>query len=237
MPLPYHFAKSKLLSEVWLPLSQRGGEQLFPARKKHKKMRLFTLTDMEYQEIRNFEDNKLTKREDVVAWTYSQQQAYRLDTELGRSKVICEGRLDDVATLEGHSIVESFPCHILNIDFSSQNPSLNSKGRIEKELRGGQLLIRLLNSLELKGFVLFYTTIFDQTSLNVADLPFPVIPPLDVPNPADDLVKKTKFVQDILSSVIQNNNFSIVDAIHIGLDIDNSNDKVFSFGILASRSN
>lgn len=237
MPLPYHFAKSKMLSEMWLPLSQIGGEHLFPARKKHKRMRLFTLTDMEYQEIRALEDNKLTKREDVVAWTYSQQQAYRLDTELGRSKVICEGRLDDVVTIEGHSIIENFPCHILNIDFSSQNPSLNSRCRIEKELRGGQLLIRLLNSLELKGFVLFYTTIFDQTGLNVADLPFPVVPPLNVPNPADDVAKKAKFVQDILSSVIQYNNFSIVDARHIVLDIDNSNDKVFSLGILASRSN
>lgn len=237
MPHQFHLAKSKLLGELWLPLTQKVGEQLFPARKKHKKMRLFTLTDMEYQEINLFEDNKLIKREDIVAWTYSQQQAYRLDTELGRSKVICEGRLDDVATIEGHSIVESFPCHILNIDFSSQKPSLNSRCRIERELRGGQLLIRLLNSLELKGFVLFYTTIFDQTSLNVADLPFPVVPPLDVPNPADDVAKKAKFVQDILSSVIQSNNFSIIDVKHIVLDIDNSNDKVFSLGILASRRN
>ncbi len=168
-PLFYH-AKTKLLGDLWLPLAQKGGEQLFPARKNHKKMRLFTLTDMEYQEIKTFENNRLIKREDVVAWTYSQQQAYRLDTELGRSKVICEGRLDDVTDVEGHSILEYFPCHILNVDFSSQNPSLNIKGRIEKELRGGQLLIALSNRLEVKGFIVFYTTIFDQANLNIADI-------------------------------------------------------------------
>jgi hypothetical protein len=192
---------------------------------------------MEYQEIKTFEENQLTKREDVVAWTYSQLQGYRLDTELGRSKVICEGRLDDVTNVEGHSISESFPCHILNIDFSSQSPSLNIKGRIEKELRGGQLLIGLLNHFELKGFILFYTTIFDQASLNLADVPFPVILPLGMPNLADDVTKKADFVQGILSSVVQINNYSILEARCIILDIDNHTDKVFSIGILALRNN
>jgi hypothetical protein len=236
MQLPFHYAKAKLLAELWLPLAQRGGEQLFPARKKHKKMRLFTLTDMEYQEIKTFEENQLTKREDVVAWTYSQLQAYRLDTELGTSKVICEGRFDDVISVAGHPVSESFLCHILNLDFSSQSPSLNIKGRIEKELRVGRLLIELLDSLEHKGFVLFYTTIMDKTSLNVADVLFPVILPLGMPNPANDITEKVDFVQGILLSIVENNNYSVVEAHRIIIDIENSSDKIFSIGILVLRN-
>ncbi len=237
MPSPFQHVKSKLLSELWLPLAQRGGEQLFPARKKHKKMRLFTLTDMEYQEIKAFEDNKLTKREDVVAWTYSQQQAYRLETELGRSKVICEGRLDDVINVEGHEVSESFPCEMLNLDFLSQSPSINSNSRVEKELRGGQILVGLLSKLELKGFILLYTTILGQGNLAVANLSFPVSLPLDIPNPADDINKKIDFVKGIYSSIVQNNKYSLVEATHVILDIDNSTDKIFSLGILALRNN
>ncbi len=237
MPSPFQLVKTKLLSELWLPLAQRGGEQLFPARKKHKKMRLFTLTDMEYQEIKTFEDQKLTRREDVVAWTYSQQQAYRLETELGRSKVICEGRLDDVISIEGHVISENFPCEMLNLDFLSQSPSMNSNGRVEKELRGGQILVGLLSKLELKGFILLYTTILDQNSLTVPNLLFPTILPLGMPNPADDINKKVDFVKGIYSSIVQNNNYSIVEATHVILDVDNSMDKIFSLGILAVRNN
>lgn len=237
MPSQFHHIKSGLLNELWLPLAQRGGEQLFPARKNHKKMRLFTLTDIEYQEIKTFEDNKLTKREDVVAWTYSQQQAYRLETELGRSKVICEGRLDDLISIEGHVISESFPCEMLNLDFLSQSPSINSNGRVEKELRGGQILVGLLSKLELKGFILLYTTILDQNSLTVPNLLFPAILPLGMPNPADDINKKVDFVKGIYSSIVQNNNYSIVEATHVILDVDNSMDKIFSLGILAVRNN
>lgn len=237
MPLPFQPEKTKLLSELWLPLAQRGGEKLFPARKKHKKMRLFTLTDMEYQEIKTFEDQKLTKREDVVAWTYSQQQAYRLETELGRSKVICEGRLDDVISVEAHIISESFPCEMLNLDFLSQSPSMNSNGRVEKELRGGQILVGLLSKLEQKGFILLYTTILDQSNLAVANLSFPATLPLDMPNPADDMNKKIDFVKGIYSSIVQTNNYSLAEAPHIVLDIDNSMDKIISLGILALRNN
>jgi hypothetical protein len=237
MPSPFQHVKSKLLNELWLPLAQRGGAQLFPARKKHKKMRLFTLTDIEHQEIKAFEENKLTKREDVVAWTYSQQQAYRLETELGRSKVICEGRLDDVINVDGHMVSESFPCEMLNLDFLSQSPSRNSNGRVEKELRGGQILVGLLKKFEQKGFILFYTTILDESNLTVTNLSFLASLPLGMPNPADDINKKVDFVKEIYSSILQNNNYSLVEATHVILDVDNSTDKIFSLGVLAVRNN
>lgn len=237
MPAPLHHVKAKVLDELWLPLVQKGGEIFFPTRRNHKKMRLFTLTDMEYQEIKVFESNKLTKREDVVAWTYSQQQAYRLDTELGRSKVICEGRLDDVTDVNGHSVSEYFPCHILNIDFCSQRPSLNTKGRIERELRGGKLLVGLLNDLALKGFVMLYTTIFDQIDLSVVDVPFAVPIQLDMPGLANTGAQKASFVQHILSSIVQTNNYSVVEVKNIIVDVDGHADQVFSVGILALRNN
>ena len=151
-----------------------GSELLFPQRKKHKKLRMFTLTDIEYQEIRTFEENQITKREDVVAWTHSQLQGYRLDTELGRSKVICDGRFDDIVNTNEDTFSENFPCQLLNIDFLSQSPTLNTKGRVEKELRSGKLLVDLLGNQGTKGLILFYTTIFDQPNLVVADMPFTI---------------------------------------------------------------
>jgi hypothetical protein len=110
MPSPYSEAKISLLGEIWLPLALKGGEHFFPLRKKNKGMKLFTLTDMNYQEVKVFEENRLTKREHVVAWTYSQQQVYRLEAELGRSKILCEGRLDDAIGVDSQTIYENFPC-------------------------------------------------------------------------------------------------------------------------------
>lgn len=238
MPSPYHHAKSKLIGELWLPLAQDGGDLLFPSRKKHKRMRLFTLTDLNYHEIKIFEDKKLTKREDVVAWTYSQQQAYRLETELGRSKIICEGRLDDGIGEDGRAVSDVFPCEILNLDFLSQNPTINSNGRIERELCSAQVLVKLLGQLNSKGLILFYTTILNGCNLEINNLKFSFPLTLEgIPNFADNLDKKIGFISGTFSSVVRNYNFSLVNMNHATLDIENSPNKIFSLGILAYRSN
>ena len=95
MPPSIDDVKASLVENLWLPLSQRGGGRLYPRLRKNKKMKLFTLTDIKFQEVLALEDNKLIKREDVVVWTHSFQQAFRLETGLGRNKkVLCEGRLE-----------------------------------------------------------------------------------------------------------------------------------------------
>ena len=85
MPSPFQLVKAKFLSELWLPLAKSGGDHLFPLKRKHKGMKLLTLTEMDCQEVNLFEENKLTRKEDVVAWNHSYHEALRLETELGRS--------------------------------------------------------------------------------------------------------------------------------------------------------
>lgn len=237
MPSTYSEAKTSLLNELWLPLAQKGGEHLFPLRKKNKGMRLFTLTDMDYQEVKAFEEKKLTKREYVVAWTHSQQQVYRLEPELGRSKILCEGRLDDAIGIDSQSISESFPCELLNLDFMSQNPVINTIGRIEKELRVEHVLVSLLNKLESKGFVLFYTTMLDQIELDSASLAFPAALHLGLDNPVGVLAQKIEFIKNISDSILENNNYIAIEWSQCVVDVKNVADKIFSFGILASRKN
>lgn len=235
MPSPVRDVKALLVNDLWLPLVRRGGDQLFPQRRNHKRMKLFTLTDMNYQEVKAFEDNKLTKREDVVAWNHSHLQVYRLETELGRSKVICEGRFDDVINIESQAISDDLPCDILNLDFFSQIP-INSDGRIEREINGENILITLLSNLQIKGFILLYTTLLDQVNLSVASLSFPLISPPDFPNPVSNIDDKVKFIRCAINSILCKNNYLVTESSELLIDLDNSADKVFSIGFVSSRS-
>lgn len=237
MPSPYSEAKTSLLGEMWLPLAQKGGEHLYPLRKKNKGMRLFTLTDMDYQEVKVLEEKKLTKREHIVAWTNSQQQVYRLEAELGRSVILCEGRLDDAIVLDSQAVSENFPCELLNLDFLSQNPVINTIGRIEKELRVAHVLVGLLNKAELRGFVLFYTTALDQVDIDSTSLAFPVTLPLGFVSPADIIDKKIEFIKNISESIVHSNNYVIIESNQLIVDMKDTTDKIFSYGILVSRKN
>jgi len=234
MPSPICDVKTSLVNDLWLPLAKKGGDQLFPLRRKHKKMKLFTLTDMNYQEVKAFEDNKLTKREDLVAWNHSHQQAYRLETELGRSKVICEGRFDDAIIIESQVISDDLPCDILNLDYFSQIP-INSDGRIEREINAENVLVSLLSNLQIKGFVLLYTTLLDQVNLSLAILSFPLISPPNLPNPICNIDDKVEFIRFTINSILRNNNYLVTESNRMLLDLDNSTDKVFSIGFVSLR--
>ena len=233
MPLSPHEIKALIANDLWLPLARKGGDQLFPQKRKHKGMKLLTLTDMDYQEIELFEENKLIRRESVVAWTPSYLQQLRLEADLGPSKVLSIGRFDDVIIDSGQEIFEALPCDLLNMDFFSQKPS-NSNGRIEKEVNCENIIVRRSNELRLKGFVLFHTTLVDQTDLNITNLTFPFSVLQEFANPACSLEDKMKFIRNALDSIMQNNNYVIVESAEKLIDLGGG-DKLFSVGLISMR--
>jgi len=229
--------KTLLVNDLWLPLVKDGGDQLLPRLRKHKKMKLFTLTNMNYQEIRVFEENKLTKREDVIAWNHSQHQALRLETELGRSKILCEGRFDDAVNDESQLLLAHSPYHILNLDFSSQEPINISTGRIEREINAGNVFVNLLNNHQTNGFVLLYTTLLDQVDLNSNALTFPLSMLHTFSNPACNVDDKVEFIRCAVLSMLHNNNYTVNHSSELLVDTRNNTIKAFSIGFVSPRSN
>jgi hypothetical protein len=235
MPPSLDDVKTSLLNELWLPLAIRGSHQIFPHRKNHKKMKLFTLTAMHHQEVEAFEDSKLTKREDVVAWHHSYQQSLRLETDLGPSKVLHEGRFDDAIISDGSEISKDLLCDILNLDFLSQQPIVCAIGRIEREINGEAILIRALSASQGSGFILFYTTLLDKLDLCSDNLSFSFNLPLGFSNPVQSIDNKIEFIRIALNSILRNYRYDVSETKDLTIDFD-SDSKVFSIGFIVSRS-
>lgn len=235
MQFSYQDLKTKLISILWLPLVINGGNQLYPRLRKHKNMNLFSLTDHHIKEIIAFDENKISKRENVIAWNQSHLEAFRLETELGVSEVVCEGKFEDAIIEEGLSITNYLHCDIFNLDFLSQNPN-SVGGRIENEINGTNALIGILDSIDISGFVLLYTTLLDQYELDFESLSFS--PKLDSRflNPLRQISDKVKLINQAVSSSIQDFQFQIVHSNSIVLDIKDSSDKVFSSGWVVERN-
>lgn len=235
MPVPVHEVKALLVRDLWLPLAIRGGDQLFPKRRNHKRMKLFTLTNMNYQEVEEFENCRLIKREYIVAWTHSHLEALRLEADLGKSKVMTEGRFDDEINIDSGVISDRLPFDIINLDYFSQLP-VNDIGRIEKEINGGQILITLMGNHPIKGFVLLFTTQLDQCDLSFNQLSFPIQQPPGLPNPISNMNDKVEFIKHAINSILLLNNYIIVESNELCISIENSPDLVFSIGFVLLRS-
>jgi len=158
--------KDRLIKELWLPKTQDGSNIFFPRLKKNKKMKLLTLTsDTNFQEIVEFEENNLTEKECVVVWTHSHIKKLRLETELSPAKVLGATRYENSTLRSSFAISEHFPFDIINLDFSSQQPDLES-GRIEKEIQSLEKTIQLQRECQRTGFMLIYTTLLNSNELN-----------------------------------------------------------------------
>ncbi len=229
--------KQILVNDLWLPLVKDGGDQLFPRRRIHKNMKLFTLTDMNYEEIKIFEENKLTKRENIIAWNHSYQQTLRLETELGRSVILSEGRLDDALNEDNQTMPENFACDILNLDFTSQKPINGAAGRIENEINCGNILISILNNNQMNGFVLIYTTLLDQFDLNPNNIEFTLNTPNAISNPVSNINDKVELIKIAINTLCQNNSYLISNTSDLLSDTNNQAVKLYSMGIVSARSN
>lgn len=162
--------KDKLLDDLWLPMVHKCGSILFRRTKKNRQMKLLTLTsDRGYQEVTKFEENNLTNKEWVTAWTYSHIKKLRLETEISPARVAGTTRYEDSVSSSSFSISDDFPFHIINLDFSSQDPSVET-GRVEKEIKSFENTLMLQKRKGGSGFVLIYTTVLNSTHLNYGDI-------------------------------------------------------------------
>lgn len=158
--------KTQLLSDLWLPSVRRGGDIFYPQLRKNKKMKLFTLVDdKNFQEIIIFEQNGLTSKELVTVWTYSHIKKLRLETELSPARVFGPTRYEDSISSSSFSLSSHFPFDVINLDFSSQDPEIES-GRVEKEIECLEKTIMLQREQSDKGFVMIYTTLLNTNSLD-----------------------------------------------------------------------
>lgn len=112
----------------------------------------------------------LTTKNDIVVWNYDHIVRVRLesDKDIAPAKVLGTGKYEDSVSVSLPTVLgQYFPFEIINLDFSSQNPPLEN-GRIEKEILSVEYTISHQKARGPKGFVLIYTTIIDDNTLDSA---------------------------------------------------------------------
>jgi len=132
-------------------------------------LKLLTLTAQQnFQEIPKFIGENLTTKNDIVVWNYDHIVRVRLesDKDIAPAKVLGTGKYEDSVSGSLPAVLgQYFPFEIINLDFSSQNPPLEN-GRIEREILSVEHTISHQKARDPKGFVLIYTTIVDDNSLD-----------------------------------------------------------------------
>jgi hypothetical protein len=164
--------KDKLIDELWVPISIRAGDILFPRNKKNKKMKLLTLTsDDNFNEIVQLVDKKITQNRLTVAWNHDFIKKIRLESEGIACKILGPRKYEDSISSSPVEVLVEFPFDIINLDFSSQEPELEN-GRIEKEVLSLENTIKLQKekNQDKKGFLMIYTTILNSKEINCREL-------------------------------------------------------------------
>ena len=85
----------------------------------------------------------------------------------------------------------------MNLDFFSQKPD-RMDGRIEREINAGNVLIKLLNEHQAKGFVLLYTTLLDQVDVSLDGLVFSLSTLQGFSNPTRCMDEKVDFIITVI---------------------------------------
>ena len=162
--------KAKLVENLWIEVAKQAGDIFYPRLRKNKNMRLLTLTtDINFREIIELTDKNLTKKELIVAWTHSHIKKFRLETEIAPAKVLGSKRYEHSISTSSFALGEYFPFDIINLDFFSQEPLVES-GRVEREIQGLEKTIKLQKDNGSKGFALIYTTLLNSNSLNLLSI-------------------------------------------------------------------
>lgn len=162
--------KDQLIDDLWLPVAKEGGTILHPRLRKNKEMKFLTLTDdRNFREIETFVENDLTTRDSTIAWSSSYIKKLRLETELSPARVLGPARYEDSISNVASPLGGCFPFEIVNLDFSSQEPDLES-GRLEREVHCVEETLVLQKSESIEGFVLMYTTMLNSHALNYRNM-------------------------------------------------------------------
>ena len=207
-------------------------------------MKMLTLTDWNFEEIKEFERNKLTKRDLIVAWTQSYQNVWRLEPELGKSTVMGSTRYEDTIVNDTQSISCHFPFDIVNLDFSSQSP-LQTNGRIEKEIQSVEYSIKLQNETGDQGLVLIYTTKIDAISLDPSSVKqasdgvtvhgWPGLSINGVSPNITDYNEKIRFIKGIIEKICRKYNYSSSFRV-LSLNIPGGSERIYSITGLIEKN-
>jgi hypothetical protein len=155
--------KEKMIEELWLPFIYEYSSTFYRKRK-NKKMKIFTLTnDTNHNEINRFIENDLTKKELIVGWTYSILKKIRLEAFTGCTIEGCSRFEESIFSYS--TLLECLPLDIMNLDFSSQDPIFEI-GRIEKEVKSVEFLIKSQNEKQTDKYILIYTTLINSNQID-----------------------------------------------------------------------
>ena len=166
--IPPH--KHVLVDKLWLPTTQKWSTVLRPRVRKNKRLKLLTLTnDASFEEVTKLEEEELTEKVCVVAWTHSHIKKIRLETEIPPAKIIGIARYERCASSPSFIIKDHFPFDLINLDFSSQDPIFET-GRIEDEIRSLEDTIKLQSDSGGNNFILMYTTVLNSNDLDYSNI-------------------------------------------------------------------
>lgn len=155
--------RSQMLQETWMPMTKKVGGIYFPRRKNKDLKVLFLLSDFNLNDYRLYLNENVTKQELIYAWNNDFLKCFRLETELGTSRVCGKSRYENSISNSNFELKDSFPFHIINLDFTSQRPN-SDIGRIEKELKSIEKTLILQENID---FMLVYTTLLDNVELDL----------------------------------------------------------------------
>lgn len=234
--------REQLIEELWIPIIKEAGAHFY-RRRKNKKMKLFTLTDgVAFRELIRLEEEKLIQRGDAVLWVNNMIKAVRAETEA--RGIVLSGSICDEAVLDvSGQLNPSFPCDILNLDFSSQEPDSNNSS-IEKELEKAEHFINLQNQKHCNGFVVLQTMIINTAALNrdgvkrgsdaMLENGWNGLTVANFTQPVSDNSQKFDFIKHVLQSLCQKYKYRILK-ITFSTKIIDSNQQLCSIAGILQR--
>lgn len=160
--------KDDLIKKLWIPFIKSAAKTIAPRKRKHKNLRVFTLTsDVNYNEIDVIAKEDLASKEKIVAWSHSHLKIVRLETDIAPSRVIGLARYENSILSSNFPLINEYNFDILNLDFFSQEP-IQETGRTEKEIISVEKSLKLQKDQD--KFILIYTTLLNSKSFNLGCL-------------------------------------------------------------------
>ena len=228
----YKAYKGHLIAKLWVPKAQEYGNVLRPRLRKNKRLKILSLTSHDsFPEVSEFIQARLAVRADVFVWNYDYFKKMRLQSEGFNVLGVVAARYEDTLTKSSNAVADYFTFGILNLDFASQDP-VTAEGSIESEVESIEVTFRLQKERQtdsLQGFVLIYTTLIDDSNLNITGL----ISRLNsyrvngwaglnsslYPNDVPTAVGKVDVIRKLLEEIARKYNYSV-----LGYDCITSND-------------
>lgn len=159
----FSLIKTGLASSMWKKHTIKVGNHIYK-RRKHKLLNILTLTHPKNMlEIKQLEDDNISKKGDIVGWNCEYLNRMRLETE----GIIARGgtKFEDTVCTD-QRLKDDFHFDIVNLDYTSQSPA-KIDGRFEKELLSVEhVIINLRNCLSgKKNSLILFTTMINTCNV------------------------------------------------------------------------